>query len=325
MIISTIKVSSNLYLNQVVVESYEKIFGDKITISLKIYTAKVPRSVKSKNDETFCDFKKHPATATIIHNGVSKTIELTTLAQKKVLLGDINVARKNNAREEMRAIKFADAVKLFHSFDIIFDTSKISAYQTTGSNFVKRATICTFNNSYYFCGKVFKKLSEVDILNALADVTKCYVINDQSCSYIKIKPNYYVRIRTKLFENNKERSVGRIITQIRTKLCYWDGKLNIDTSGSLKNKNEFIDYLNVGKGYIPISSAYTKKLSLGKAPNVFTYRDARDKLDKLAQLINSGTTGKLFIKPDNENAVIVGFTEEFVNTLINKYIIPIYI
>lgn len=288
------------------------IFGERIICSLLlpyVYT-----SSKASYKVTLADFKKHPAFIEYSHGDCQGFKRLDSLIDKKILLGSINAS--GGLDEQLKNINIDTCLALFDKINLDIDISKTNLVVTNyKESKLPRIDIVPLLGRYQIGKKQFTKLCDDNILSSICSVTKVYKDSSRDSKYgfvtfEEAKYKYELNIREDI---NEYTSKMVNISKIKA-LRNWKNK--VDTSGSLKNKKDILRYLNVGDGYIAVSSSIMRQLAEGKHPSSLTYRDACSKQDKLAQPINLGTSGKIFFAED-KNGIVVGYSDKFVDSLFN--------
>ena len=178
-----------------------------------------------------------------------------------------------------------------------------------------------------------EQLNSINLENCLKTFDEIVLdYNSQDISVFPFMNKYYIgeestnkfdsvnfeKIVKKHSEFKREDSVKRIGSEIKRLLSLWS--LPVDTSGSVKQKNNILKYLNIDNGYIAISSSNIQSLKKGKKPSCFSYEDAESENEKLCQKINLGTSEFKFLPKDNANAVITGYSEKYTKDLLEYWL-----
>ena len=290
----------------------DPIFGEKIKCNMILPVAKVSEKAHVGYDYTLGDFNKNNVLFQICHGSISHMRRLTTLEDKKVLTGSINVA--DDINNLLKKININTCLNIFDEVDIEVDPTKFrNGFAGNSDKFVIK--VLPILGGYCINRTFTKKLDENVIADAITDKYKVYEPSGNSKTYFMLN-GYYREVDLSNYENNTDITfMKQVIKFLRHfKIC------RVDTSGSLKKKTNAMSYLKIGEGYAPISHSILKQLSLGKHPESLVYRDSLSDEEKFLQPINTGTTGKLFVQNEDKDSIITGFSDKYIESIIKlKY------
>lgn len=291
-----------------VIKSNEVLFGEQIICNVLIPYVSVPNPGVLGYEYVMADFKNYHGYVSVIHGNYSAMRELSTLEDKKVLTGNINVVGDLN--RFVSDITVESCIALFDKVTLDIDISKsnmnIVNYE---ENKLPPIDITYTCGKYHIGRKTFKELSEKNIIDAMTSFTKIYDGTNRNSKYglVKLDDGFLHEIT---LVNDINEVTAKQVEHFRKKaLITW--KCKLDTSGSVKKKSDIVKYLNIGDGYVAIPYSIIKKLSVGEEPNCLDYKPALSKEDSISQPINLGTSNKLFIG----DLVAVGFTRKYVEGL----------
>lgn len=292
------------------------IFGKEFKISMIIPTCYLPdakvKKAKLKDNKTIARFNKNPMLIQYSHGKNSQMKLLKTMADKKILLGSLNI-NDMSLQEQLDSITLENCLKLFGKIVLDCELSQRTNDRFLGSIHTD-LTIFPFMNKYYLGKKIFNKFETEHILSVLYERnSKVYQSSLKSGKFYMKDQNYFREFN---FDFSEEDSLRRISDKIHAELEDW--KLPVDTSGVVQAKQEIIKTLNVGDGYVGVTSSNVENLRKKKKPKCFQYKDSDSQEEKFSQPFNRGTSKFKYIIEDNKDSIIAGYKRNYVEGLIKE-------
>lgn len=312
-------------------ESENVLFGEKL---LTIGSVREVRNAKEAAerygvDWTLAKFNgdlHHPTAHLRVFHGKRKSVADVLipdrLEYKKILVGQHNDIKDKDSRDLVKMMTLENELACFKKFSIIVDLKEASPEFCVpeDADFRERIWIYPCMGKFYFNGEEVE-LNEASILKAMKCTTK--VLDVPPTGNCFKLGNYHWRLEAKQLEGANERSMRVVDGKYRKALKSFEvGR--VETSASCQRNDSILLYLNMGEGIVPITAGTIDSIGGKRAkrngssrPKCFVYRDAKDNNDKLHQPFNSGTTIRGQFLPDgNKDAVIVGYTDEYIDKLL---------
>ena len=247
------------------------------------------------------------------------------LEYKKILVGQHSDIKDKDSRDLVEMMTLENELACFKKFSIVVDLKEASPEFCVpeDADFRKRIWIYPCMGKFYFNGEEIE-LNEASILKAMKCTTK--VLDVPPTGNCFKLGNYFWRLEEKQLEGANERSKRVVSNKYRKALKNFEvGR--VETSGSCQKNDSILLYLNMGEGIVPVTSGTLETVGGRRAkkngscrPKCFVYRDAKDNADKLHQPFNSGSTIKCqFLPEGNKDAVIVGYTDEYIDKLLKDW------
>ena len=247
------------------------------------------------------------------------------LEYKKILVGQHSDIKDKDSRDLVDMMTLENELACFKKFSIIVDLKEASPEFCVpeDADFCKQIWIYPCMGKFYFNGEEIE-LNEASILKAMKCTTK--VLDVPPTGNCFKLGNYHWRLEEKQLDGANERSVRVVSGKYKKALKNFEvGR--VETSGSCQKNSSILLYLNMGEGIVPVTSGTLETVGGRRAkkngscrPKCFVYRDAKDNADKLHQPFNSGSTIKCqFLPEGNKDAVIVGYTDEYIDKLLKDW------
>lgn len=300
------------------------IFGNEIEARVVLDVISLERAKERTGnsrmpDTTLADFEKTPQLMRVTIGPKNSAFKkLNSRNDKRVLLNSINMHTNEEAWALASMITIDSCLHIFDVFKIPIDYSKANSNLTLiNTENVKPFEVLAFPifDGYLIGGKLVKKLDEKHVLWGLTDENPVpyYELKGRPAVASKANPGMWHIIASEAPSDQAE----KFKDLLRETLATWT--LPVDASGTLRKKADFIKFLKVGQGYIPVSNEHLNKLEKGKKPKAFKYGKADTQADKSQQPINNLMhKTKCSYESDNDNdAVIIGYEKDYVESLID--------